>query len=136
MTEDYANIWSSTDPYNDGSASGTQIISGRVRVHAFWVVNGGSSLFSSDNAHTLSRPMSLRSSSGGSKLYEVAFPNPSKESKANANCFVPYQHRFGGNGILFENGVWFSVDANDQTGSSTTSPSSFVAVIYTGGVNT
>jgi len=136
MTEDYTNIWSSTDPYNDGSASGTQIISGRVRVHAFWVVNGGSGLFQSDDAHTLSRPMSLRSSSGGSKLYEVAFPNSSRSTQSGAQSFFPYQHRFGGNGILFENGVWFSVDANDQTGSSTASPSSFVAVLYTGGVNT
>lgn len=135
MTEDYAKIWSSTDPYNDGSASGTQIISGRVRVHAFWIINGGSNL-AGDNGHTLSRPMSLRVSSGGEKLYEAAFPNPSRTAQAATKCFVPYQHRFGGNGILFENGVWFSVDANDQTGSSTTSPSSFVAVIYTGGVNT
>ena len=135
MTEDYTNIWSSTDPYNDGSASGTQIISGRVRVHAFWVVNGGSNT-SGDNGHTLSRPMALRPSSGGTEIYKVAFPNSSQLAQSAARSFFPYQHRFGGNGILFENGVWFSVDANDQTGSSTVSPSSFVAVLYTGGANT
>jgi|TARA_R110000751_G_scaffold305409_1_gene421840 hypothetical protein len=135
MTEDYSNIWSSVDPYSAGSASGTKIINGRVRVHAFWVVNGGSNT-AGDNGHTLSRPMSLRVGSGGTELYKVAFPNPSREAQSVAQCFVPYQHNFGGNGILFTDGVWFSVDANDQTGSTTVGPSSFVAVLYTGGANT
>ena len=134
MTEDYLNIWSSVDPYSAGSASGTKIINGRVRVHAFWVVNGGSGTAGA-TGNTLSRPMSLRVGSGGTKLYEVAFPNPSRLAQSSSKHFCPYQHNFGGNGILFTDGVWFSVDANDQTGSSTASPASFVAVLYSGGAN-
>tara|TARA_Y100000592_G_C5480073_1_gene324844 strand:+ start:5892 stop:6314 length:423 start_codon:yes stop_codon:yes gene_type:complete len=140
MTEDYCKIWYSEDPYDVGGsttpATGVQVISGRSRVHAFWVMNRW---VDSSTSYTLTRPMSLLDAASGNELYKSAFMNPvggtdSGSSKPLAN----YSHYFGGDGILFPDGVWFGVDATDQSGSSSASSKTamYVAIVYTGGVNT
>lgn len=157
MILDYCNIWYSNAPYDIGGSgatptpsSGVKIVNGRSRVHAFWVINGGSNTITgvtpdpaNDDAYTLSRAMSLLDSSGGNVLYKVAFPNPTFLDNSSGvtqmvttRTYVPYQHYFGGNGILFEDGIFFAIDQYDQSGaSSTKSPALFAAVLYTGGAN-
>ena len=140
MTQDYSKIWYSEDPYDvNGSptpTSGVQIISGRTRVHGIWVMNGTVA----SSTIPLTRPMSLLGSSGGSVLYKCAFNNPSNSAERNVYQWpvLAYENYFGGNGILFDDGVWFAIDADDQSGSTAVSSKTakYVAVLYTGGVNT
>jgi len=140
MTNDYSQIWYSEEPYDVGGsttpATGVQVISGRSRVHAIWVMNRW---VDSSTTLTLTRPICLLDSSGGNLLYKTAFMNPADGTSTGASKpLMPYEHYFGGNGILFPNGVWFGVDATDQSGSTSTSSKTalYVALLYTGGVNT
>lgn len=131
MTEDYCNVWYSKTPYGE---SGNQIISGRSRVHGIWVMNA---TMVSGTTIPLSRPISLLDASGGNVLYKCAFNNPGNSS----DITVPrplsfFENYFGGNGILFPNGVWLSIDSNDQSGSAGSASTRYIAVLYTGGVNT
>ena len=140
MTQDYSKIWYSETPYDvNGSStptSGVQIISGRTRVHGIWVMNGSVT----SSTIPLTRPMSLLESSGGSVLYKCALNNPVNQAEQNAAQWpvLAYENYFGGNGILFDDGVWFAIDADDQSGSTAASSKTakYVAVLYTGGVNT
>tara|TARA_R110000751_G_scaffold44742_1_gene102150 strand:- start:9 stop:440 length:432 start_codon:yes stop_codon:yes gene_type:complete len=143
MTLDYSSAWYTTTPYSvNGSAtptpdSGVKIISGRTRVHGVWVMNGNSVSYA-DTELTLTRPISLLDSSGGNVLYKAAFNNPTTQASTSIYaipaCF--YTHYFGGNGILFEDGVWFAIDLYDQTEDTAYDTAKYVAVLYTGGANT
>ena len=133
MTEDYCNVWYSKTPY---SQSGNQIISGRSRVHGIWVMNA---ITTSGTTIPLSRPISLLDASGGDVLYKCAFNNPGNSTDSLAGRGRPlsfFENYFGGNGILFPNGVWLSIDSNDQSGSAGSASTRYIAVLYTGGVNT
>jgi hypothetical protein len=131
MTEDYCNVWYSKTPYVE---SGNQIISGRSRVHGIWVMNATEV---SGTTIPLSRPISLLDASGGNVLYKCAFNNPGNSSEITVPRPLSFfENYFGGNGILFPNGVWLSIDSNDQSGSLGSSSTRYIAVLYTGGVNT
>jgi hypothetical protein len=131
MTEDYCNVWYSKTPYGE---SGNQIISGRARVHGIWVMN---TITVSGTTIPLSRPISLLDASGGNVLYKCAFNNPGNSSDITAPRPLSFfENYFGGNGILFPNGVWLSIDSNDQSGSAGSASTRYIAVLYTGGVNT
>ncbi|QDP61177.1 MAG: hypothetical protein GOVbin2729_3 [Prokaryotic dsDNA virus sp.] len=85
----------------------------------------------------LSRPISLLDASSGNALYKCAFNNPGNSSEIQPpNPLILSENYFGGNGILFKNGVWLSIDSNDQSGSAGTQNAAYIAVLYTGGVNT
>ena len=124
MNNDYCKFWYTKAPYDvNGSstpASGVQIISGRTRVHALWVMN---TWINSSTVSTLTRPVSLLDSSGGNVLYKCAFINPAGGLALNTYQvpLTSYSNYFGGNGILFEDGVWFGVDGEDQSGSTSAS---------------
>lgn len=140
MTNDYSKIWYSEDPYqvggSDTPSTGVQVISGRTRVHAIWVMNEASA---TGTTLTLTRPILLLDSSGGDTLYKVAFMNPANTSDAGlSKPLMSYQNYFGGNGILFPDGVWFGVEADDQSGSTAASSKTavHVSLLYTGGKNT
>jgi len=131
MTEDYCKVWYSKDPYGQ---SGNQIISGRSRVHGIWVMN---TVLPSGTTIPLSRPISLLDASGGNVLYKCAFNNPGNSSDVTPPRPLSFfENYFGGNGILFPNGVWLSIDSNDQSGSTGSQTTRYIAVLYTGGVNT
>tara|TARA_Y100000996_G_scaffold409793_1_gene391055 strand:+ start:990 stop:1385 length:396 start_codon:yes stop_codon:yes gene_type:complete len=131
MTEDYCKVWYSKAPYGQ---SGNQIISGRSRVHGIWVMN---KVTVSGTTIPLSRPISLLDASSGNALYKCAFNNPGNSSEIQPpNPLILSENYFGGNGILFKNGVWLSIDSNDQSGSAGTQNAAYIAVLYTGGVNT
>lgn len=140
MNNDYCKFWYTKTPYDvNGSStpvSGVQIISGRTRVHALWIMNR---YLNGSTASTLTRPVSLLDSSGGNVLYKCAFINPTGGSDVNPNQYplTSYSNYFGGNGILFEDGVWFGVDAEDQSGSIAfdSKTAMYAAVIYSGGAN-
>lgn len=130
MTEDYCKVWYSKAPYGQ---SGNQIISGRSRVHGVWVMNR---VLASGTTIPLSRPISLLDASGGNVLYKCAFNNPGTSAITVPRPLSLHEHYLGGNGILFKNGVWLSIDSNDQSGSGGTEDTAYIAVLYTGGVNT
>lgn len=130
MTEDYCKVWYSKAPYGQ---SGNQIISGRSRVHGIWVMN---KVTASGTTIPLSRPISLLDASGGNVLYKCAFNNPGNSSEIAApHPLALSENYFGGNGILFKNGVWLSIDSDDQSGSAGSANAAFIGVIYTGGAN-
>ncbi len=141
MNNDYCKIWYSKTPYDvNGSStpvSGVQITSGRTRVHAFWMMNR---YINASTEIGLTRPVSLLDSSGGNVLYKCAFINPTGGASVNPSQhpLSSYSNYFGGNGILFEDGVWFGVDGEDQSGSiaADSKTAMYAAVIYSGGVNT
>lgn len=131
MTEDYCKVWYSKAPYGQ---SGNQIISGRSRVHGVWVMN---TVLVNGTTIPLSRPISLLDASGGNVLYKCAFNNPGASNQVvTSRPVCLYENYFGGNGILFPNGVWLSIDSNDQSGSLGAANTRYIAVLYTGGVNT
>ena len=131
MTEDYCKVWYSKAPYGQ---SGNQIISGRSRVHGIWVMNR---VLNSGTTIPLSRPISLLDASGGNVLYKCAFNNPGNSNQITVpNPLSLHEHYLGGNGVLFKNGVWLSIDSNDQSGSIGSEDAADIAVLYTGGVNT
>jgi hypothetical protein len=131
MTEDYCKVWYSKAPYGQ---SGNQIISGKTRVHGIWVMN---TVLLSGTTIPLSRPISLLDSSGGNVLYKCAFNNPGNSNEVGTSHPVSlYENYFSGNGIIFPNGVWLSIDSNDQSGSLGSQNTRYIAVLYTGGVNT
>ena len=86
----------------------------------------------------LSRPISLLDASGGNVLYKCAFNNPGNSSEITTapRPLALSENYFGGNGILFKNGVWLSIDSNDQSGSAGSADTTYIAVLYTGGANT
>tara|TARA_R100000935_G_scaffold54981_1_gene84487 strand:- start:451 stop:756 length:306 start_codon:yes stop_codon:yes gene_type:complete len=99
-----------------------------------WVVSGWGGVAAASGGQTLSCPIILRSSSAGDILYEAAFMAPGPTGVTDGN-FHPYCHYMGGNGILFNDEVWYGVGDNDQTGSSSNEPNIFVGIVYSGGVN-
>jgi hypothetical protein len=132
--DSYCNIWYTNNPYTAPEA-GTKVINGRSRVYAIWVCSGRSGIAEGSQGQVLSCPIVLRTSSGGSILYEAAFMAPSPNSEAdNGGNFHTYTHYFGGNGILFPDEVWYGVRDNDVAGSSA-EPNIFVGIIYSGGAN-
>jgi hypothetical protein len=140
MNTDYCKIWYSKDPYNIGGSptpsTGVKIISGRSRVHAVYVMNR---YVSGSTSYTLTRPVSLLDSQSGNVLYEVAFINPCGGTDASYSTpLAGYQNYFGGNGMLFPDGVWIGIDSQNQSGSTSAGSATarHIAVLYTGGVNT
>jgi len=134
MNDSYCNIWYTNSPYSAYPEAGTKIINGRSRVYAVWVVSGWGGVAAASGGQTLSCPIILRSSSAGDILYEAAFMAPGPTGVTDGN-FHPYCHYMGGNGILFNDEVWYGVGDNDQTGSSSNEPNIFVGIVYSGGVN-
>ena len=132
--DSYCDIWYTNSPYSLYPEAGTKIINGRSRVYGVWISSGDSGISASSSGQTLSCPILLRTASSGDILYEAAFMAPTANASTLSN-FHTYTHYFGGNGILFKDGVWYGVRDNDQTGSSSAEPNMFVGIIYSGGVN-
>tara|TARA_Y100000592_G_C5480073_1_gene324839 strand:+ start:3870 stop:4307 length:438 start_codon:yes stop_codon:yes gene_type:complete len=144
QTEDSLNVWSSA-LYNQGgvdlrdnldavpsTGSAIKIISGRVAVHSISVsrsTQGNSSAADFFN----SRAYRLCSSS---TLADIAckflgMRVSSYRSLSTSNIEV------GGNGILFEDGVYLAADATAPDGSSTAKDTGLALnIFYTGGANT
>jgi len=123
--DDYCNIYCSNNPYVD--ATGAEIISGRVVVHGIIAYVKGSGV----PADVMNqRPMYLSGASGGGGVFKFVFPD-----FGDARVVGNYPFYTGGNGILFEDGVYFSADSGGvYTGGNTSIIT--LLVFFTGGALT
>ena len=127
--DDYCNVYCSNDPYSDAGApsSEVEIISGRVAVHGIVAyVKGPGAAADVMNQ----RPMYLSGQSGGDPVFKFVFPDFG-DSRITGN----YPLDTGGNGILFEDGVYFGADAAGIVTGGNTSIITLV-VFFTGGALT
>ena len=127
--DDYCNVYCSNDPYSDAGApsSEVEIISGRVAVHGIVAyVKGPGAAADVMNQ----RPMYLSGQSGGDPVFKFVFPDFG-DSRITGN----YPLDTGGNGILFEDGVYFGADAEGIVTGGNTSIITLL-VFFTGGALT
>mgnify|MGYP003642580775 CR=1 FL=1 len=118
MNDTYVKIFSTQ------STTGRTIINGRTKVYGivYYPKDAGSDV---DDPETIV----LKDGSGGSTLYEVAFPFP-KLQKTSGNGFF-YQVEFGGDGILFDTEVYFDLGTGPV--SAGTDPVKSLLIFYSGG---
>jgi len=127
--DDYCNVYCSNDPYSDAGApsSEVEIISGRVAVHGIVAyVKGPGAAADVMNQ----RPMYLSGQSGGDPVFKFVFPDFG-DSRITGN--YPLDTR--GNGVLFEDGVYFGADAAGIITGGNTSIITLL-VFFTGGALT
>ena len=129
---DYCNVYYTNAPYTDAGApsSEAEIISGRVAVHGIVAyVKGPGGV---QPAPTMNcRPLYLSGSAGGDPLFKFVFPDSA------FNRFLGnYPFNAGGDGILFEDGVYFGADTTAMNGSSTDTTIMTLLIYFTGGALT
>ena len=87
------------------------------------------------NKFTTATSDTLRLFNGGSTDPDVAFPalyeasGGSNTSEFVFSNLIPYVHTIGGNGIVFEDGVWYVISATPRDSSN--SPFDSVTLFYT-----
>ena len=116
-------------PYSDAGAPSSEekIISGRVAVHGILAYVKGPG-----NANVMdSRPLYLSGSAGVDPLFKFVFPD-----FVNARILGNYPFNIGGDGILFEDGVYFGADTTAMDGSSTNTTMITLLIYFTGGALT
>jgi hypothetical protein len=126
---DYCNVYYTNAPYSVAGvpSSEEKIISGRVAVHGILAyVKGPGSANVMD-----SRPLYLSGSAGGDPLFKFVFPD-----FVNARILGNYPFNIGGDGILFEDGVYFGADTTAMDGSSTNTTMITLLIYFTGGALT
>jgi len=111
--DDYCNVYCSNDPYSDAGApsSEVEIISGRVSVHGIVAYVKGH----------------LSGQSGGDPVFKFVFPD-----FGEARLVVNYPFYNGGNGTLFEDGVYFGAATGGVVTGGNTSIITLL-VFFTGG---
>ena len=127
--DDYCNVYCSNDPYSDAGAPSSEekIISGRVAVHGIIAYVKGPGVA----ANVMNqRPMYLSGQSGGDPIFKFVFPD-----FENARITGNYPLDTGGNGVLFEDGVYFGADAAGIITGGNTSIITLL-VFFTGGALT
>ena len=126
---DYCNVYYTNAPYSDAGAPSSEekIISGRVAVHGILAYVKGPG-----NANVMdSRPLYLSGSAGVDPLFKFVFPD-----FVNARILGNYPFNIGGDGILFEDGVYFGADTTAMDGSSTNTTMITLLIYFTGGALT
>ena len=128
---DYCDIYYSNDPYSDAGSPGNEekIISGRVLVHGIIAYVKGPGV-SADVMNQ--RPMYLSGADGssGDPYFKFVFPD-----FADSRLVGNYPLATGGNGVIFEDGVYFGAEtAGVITGGNTSIVT--LLVFFTGGALT
>jgi hypothetical protein len=139
--EDYCNIYYSNDLYSATTGAGApgserKIISGRVVVHGIIAYVKGPGLL----ANVMNqRPIYLSGPDGASASYDADEPGVFKfvfPDFADARVIGNYPFYTGGNGILFEDGVYLGVMANSANDGTGTDTFNTLLVLFTGGALT
>ncbi|HIB77458.1 MAG TPA: hypothetical protein EYO58_07550 [Flavobacteriales bacterium] len=127
--DDYCNVYCSNDPYLDAGApsSEVEIISGRVSVHGIVAYVKGPGV-AADVMNQ--RPMYLSGQAGVDPVFKFVFPD-----FGEARLVANYPFYNGGNGTLFEDGVYFGADAAGIVTGGNTSIITLL-VFFTGGALT
>ncbi len=131
---DYCKVYFTDDPASaapTATSAPSKIISGRVAVHQILMFAAGTSQSASPISNPFNnRPYYLAGSASSTDVYLewVALP------PSSPGFIRPFPYPMGGNGILFEDGVYLGKSANAPDGTSTAVDLSLtLSIFYTGG---